>query len=338
MKKLFSCSKDTPEHETKASEHETKASEHETKASEHETKASEALPKKKSHIKKKSYHEGLAAISMKEGNDSHSKTVWGFVDKSNNFVIHPQYRAVTRFFQGVAVVCNDREWTVIDRNGNPVSLEQSPKKITVAFPTSMHGILDDGVNFLFDIESKEWWEPVDTNYIFRELDGYVDSIFGLAYCSSQTKTNEQEKDDTEPYMLKDTMEFSEGLAAIQGTSGRWGFKDERGHIVVNPIYLSVSQFYHGISLVFDGSSWKVIDKTGKVLRGKYIGTSDDEWENHVIEYEQGRLEHVATEERDPDRYYTDENFIFNTGEKIWLKSGRLFCDTDDFHKGYICIK
>ncbi len=313
LKKLFSCSKDTPEHETKASE---------------------ALPKKKS------YHEGLAAISMKEGNDSHSKTVWGFVDKSNNFVIHPQYKGVTRFFQGVAVVCNmDGEWTVIDRNGNPVSLEQSPKKITVAFPTFIYGILKeyDGKNFLFDIESKKWWEPVDTNYIFRELDGYVDSIFGLAYCTSQTKTNELEQDDTEPYMLIDTMEFSEGLAAIQGTSGRWGFKDERGHIVVKPIYLSVSQFYHGISLVFDGS-WNVIDKTGKVLRGKCIGNPDVEWEDHVIEYEQGRLEHVATEERDPDRYYTDENFIFNTGKTIWLKSGRLSCDTDDYNRGYIRIK
>ena len=135
-------------------------------------------------------------------------------------------------------------------------------------------------------------------------------------------------------------EYSEGLAAICGVDGKWGFIDEDGNIVVELNYLSVTQFYQGIALVYSGgSSWKVINKIGNIIEEKSShGLLSD---HSYYEYEQGVLESVVTDtDRDPDREYWRETFIFNTGEKIWLGDG---CSSysgggyDSYPKGYIPI-
>lgn len=141
--------------------------------------------------------------------------------------------------------------------------------------------------------------------------------------------------------ILETKDFSEGLAAIRGANERWGFIDESGTIVVEPQYLSVTQFHQGISLVFTntpwGGCWKVIDKTGTVLdsRRGYGGIG-------VYQYEQGVMRTTVTdEERDPDREYWRDDFTFNTGERIWLGDG---CSSysggsyTDYNKGYIPVK
>ena len=136
----------------------------------------------------------------------------------------------------------------------------------------------------------------------------------------------------------ETKEFSEGLAAFCGDDGRWGFVDENLNIVIEPVYSSVTPFYHGVSVVGLYDSWRVIDKTGKDVPSKWIKHGDD----HETRYEGiGKIvNHVTETDRDPDREYWTERFIFDTGENIWLCDGVSSysgSSTDDWNKGYISI-
>ena len=158
--------------------------------------------------------------------------------------------------------------------------------------------------------------------------------------SIKTASEEATKEKKE---ILETKEFSEGLAAIRGADGRWGFIDETGKIVVEPQYLSVTQFYQGISLVFSdtqrGGRWEVIDKTGTVLEYR---SSHGDIDRSIYQYEQGEKSSIVTdEERDPDRAYWSDDFTFNTGERIWLGDG---CSSysgggyESINEGYIPIK
>ena len=54
----------------------------------------------------------------------------------------------------------------------------------------------------------------------------------------------------------------DGFAAVS-VSGRWGFINSKGNVVIEPIYDEVSDFYCGYAAVKQGTSYGVIDGKGK---------------------------------------------------------------------------
>lgn len=100
-------------------------------------------------------------------------------------------------------------------------------------------------------------------------------------------------------------ESNEGMAAFSVTvkpPTLWGFADENHTIVIDPEYVGVSRFNFGVALVCkpDGSLFFIDKKGNRVSNGNVHGHFD------TLEYE----------ERDPDRLYVAECFIFDSGEVI----------------------
>ena len=147
---------------------------------------------------------------------------------------------------------------------------------------------------------------------------------------------DKESEQTPETIIKD---YSEGLAAICNQSGRWGFINEDGVVVISPKYLSVTPFHQGISLVFTGEKWEVINRDGIVLQGKYH--YDRCSSDSTVNYPQGRMDtHVYDTDRDPDTEYWKETFVFNTGEVVWLGNGSSSYSGGDYDRvnmGYVTI-
>ena len=56
--------------------------------------------------------------------------------------------------------------------------------------------------------------------------------------------------------------FAEGVAAVQGASGKWGYIDTNGEWVVNPQFDWANDFSDGLALVELNGKYGYIDKTG----------------------------------------------------------------------------
>ena len=70
-----------------------------------------------------------------------------------------------------------------------------------------------------------------------------------------------------PCQWKDALFFSEGLAGVQDFNGKWGFIDQKGKLVIPYQWKFVnSAYYEGLVGVQDiNGKWGYIDKTGKMI-------------------------------------------------------------------------
>ncbi|GEM_PF-1335139 len=67
-----------------------------------------------------------------------------------------------------------------------------------------------------------------------------------------------------PFIYDDAGPFREGLAGVEDASGKWGYIDKTGKIVISCIYEDAYDFSDGLACVMDGL-YGLIDKTGKVI-------------------------------------------------------------------------
>ena len=59
--------------------------------------------------------------------------------------------------------------------------------------------------------------------------------------------------------------FSEGLARVK-LNGKWGFIDKKGNVVIKPEYVTAISFNNGLALVLlNGGDWGYIDYKGNLV-------------------------------------------------------------------------
>ena len=59
--------------------------------------------------------------------------------------------------------------------------------------------------------------------------------------------------------------FSEGVAAVRDSNGKWGYIDTNGNPVTEMIYASAYDMRNGYAQVIKNDKWGLIDRTGKVV-------------------------------------------------------------------------
>ncbi len=59
--------------------------------------------------------------------------------------------------------------------------------------------------------------------------------------------------------------YSEGLAPVQSSNGRWGFIDERQQWVIQPRFEDAQEFRGGRAAVRQNGKWGFINKKGEWL-------------------------------------------------------------------------
>ena len=66
--------------------------------------------------------------------------------------------------------------------------------------------------------------------------------------------------------------FSEGLAAVEKGTNRWGYMDQAGNLVIAARFVFARPFNEGLAAVYLNKQWQYIDRTGRtVLRPKMLG-------------------------------------------------------------------
>ena len=68
--------------------------------------------------------------------------------------------------------------------------------------------------------------------------------------------------------------ISENLIAFKDQNNLWGFVDNEGKVVIKPKYRKVSDFYHGISIVYTDKDCYLIDRNGKKISKSYSKIDD----------------------------------------------------------------
>ena len=239
------------------------------------------------------FHEGLAAVCTL--NDE-----WGFVNKAGKTVIKIQYKSVSDFHNGYAIVEDGDEVYRINAKGERIEKVEKPKedkpyidmesgikKFLANDPNSkIYGVYNDlGIAVVY-YEGKDFNEFVGCidekgNIVIKEeyvfgldfKDGIAvtDNFFAKGYAFiKQTKTPEGKYVNTYdivPAKFKTAREFINGMGAIQNFDNKWTFIKPDKSMLSNFVYKNAEDFTeNGVARVQDkNDNWIYIDKNNKKI-------------------------------------------------------------------------
>lgn len=163
--------------------------------------------------------------------DRGERTLHGFIDKKGKFIIRPKFRAASSLnLQGIATVKIDRKWGIIDTTGTYIiepeydDLRQRSKD-----------------TYIGSLKGKEHFIEIDRNYT---------NLIPLADIQSD------ESDKAHFGAISD-----DDLTPVE-INGKWGYKNDKGEIVIPPKFNRVGEFENGVSLVWLNRKCGFIDKEG----------------------------------------------------------------------------
>jgi len=177
---------------------------------------------------------------------------WGFIDKTGRIVIKPAYDVANRFSEGVAIVAIGEDLLLIDRNGRTI-WSRSMNILSLNIYDGTGAGFSEGVVEAFDCE--------------EEKNGFIDKSGRFVI---------------EP-AFNAAGPFSEGLArvtVIENEEEKLGFIDHRGRFVIPPRFntdwdfrRNSTNFSEGlVSLteglspsITEGENFIYIDKTGEIV-------------------------------------------------------------------------
>lgn len=211
---------------------------------------------------------------------------WGYMDKTGNLVIKPQYECAWDFSDGMACVQEGLLRGYINSNGTMVI---KPQYVMAGpFSEGLAGVCLGG---------ERWGDFVSFNYGKGWRWGYIDKTGGVAITSSpwdpacsadefhegvsRMRTNNERKWQ---YMKKDGTtgsryaglgRMSEGMMAFCQGDGKWGFLDKTLKEVLKAEYEGAGDFSEGLAKVKKNKKWTFIDKTGrKAIEGEFENAND----------------------------------------------------------------
>ncbi len=173
---------------------------------------------------------------------------WGYIDKTGNFIIQPQFDEASNFNEDGAAFVRDgkRILRLKDKppgeSSDPVKPDDSPALVPGATLRAAEGKDDtykimDGEKCVFDVS-----KGAATDEVFKGND-YVCVLFGkkCAFIDKQGKIFLQPFDHAR--------NFSEKRAAVED-GHKWGYiSQKKGSFVIVPRFIGAGDFVHGLAPV-----------------------------------------------------------------------------------------
>ncbi|WP_274649776.1 WG repeat-containing protein [Paenibacillus humicola] len=209
---------------------------------------------------------------------------YGLIDRSGRFVVQPIYGSISPFSEGRAVVIDDEGFKVIDEAGTVITKRAYP------FIADMSG--GRAVFYVMNGEGSGGGEggagAGEIRYGYLDLQG--NEVIPAQYESAEdfsggkavVKVKEREYALIDPngrklasYPYAFVGSPGDGLLPFrQEEDGKYGYIDERGNVVISPVYTGAFPFRDGRAVVYMGEDFKwnygVIDKRGRcVVRPEY---------------------------------------------------------------------
>lgn len=171
------------------------------------------------------FYEGMAQVVV----DSR----WGFIDSLGELKIPAEYESSFQFAAGLAPVRKDGRWGFVDREGKVVIPFEYD--FVTGFELGYAIVRKNGQEFTLNHPLKKA-EPVQPS-----LEGYGNAGKGSGL----------------PHAYKAQTEFHDGYSAVM-TSGKFGFVDRRGELVVEPQFEYTGPVSNGLAPVKLNGAWGVI--------------------------------------------------------------------------------
>jgi hypothetical protein len=202
--------------------------------------------------KARKFSGGLAAVYVRTGaapkvggggSSGDTPAKWGFIDKTGNIVITPEFEEVADFSEGLAAVSykvpsiDTNTWGYIDSQGHVVI---EPQFSTAdPFAEGLALVWAGGVSLT---------DPVVKSFVKM---GYIDKTGKWVIGSRFT------------YFFYNS--FSEGLVPFRKNGGKWGYMNKKGKVVIKPQFDWAGDFSQGSALVLNVGVCAHVDKAGQVM-------------------------------------------------------------------------
>lgn len=214
------------------------------------TKGEEVIPL--SFESADSFSEGLAAASV-ESPKQEGETLWGYIDKTGNWVIKPQYGRAYAFQDGLAMVEDtDRNIGYIDKTGKVV-VPLRYSEITDFWNGKAFAKEKSGEVFLIDTTGKKLKSVTTGKYMSGGGNGIISIEAEEQVAPGRTEYVKLYFDENGRISEQDAewrMRLSEGLAPYQDKkTGKYGYVGEDGTWVIAPAFDSAKGFRDGYAVV-----------------------------------------------------------------------------------------
>lgn len=187
---------------------------------------------------------------------------WGLIDKTGKEIVVPTYKNIYKFQKnGLAVVMNDDyKQGIIDKTGKEIVPCKYPE--IYSFDSGIAAFLDPSVNLYgyMDETGKVVIKPTFKSVysIFPKGIGCVKKDEKYIFIDKQGNQLFNQAFDYASYFGE------EGLAPVK-MGKKYGFIDMNGKLVIPYQYDEVLSFEYGLCSVQKGEKWYIIDKTGKEI-------------------------------------------------------------------------
>ncbi|MEY3399186.1 MAG: hypothetical protein RL220_1780 [Bacteroidota bacterium] len=227
------------------------------------------------------FSEGLAAY---RNNGTEEKARWGFLDKSGNVAIQPQFGFASDFHEGLCCVRNEEDkFGFADKQGTIVinyqfeSAGDFSNGHAVVVSNDKYGVIDAAGKYVVNPQYDEITLDGD-RILFRQKDKW-----GWAELNGTITIN--------PQFVSAVPFGNNDLAAVE-SGNKWGFINRDGTFEINPQFDRAFSFNGDLALVTTGSSYGFVNREGKyVINPQYQKVSYDMIYHIVL----GQTEYRAVE-------------------------------------------
>lgn len=235
------------------------------------------------------FREGLANV--------YNGRRWGYIDKTGEYLIDPQFLYPADFQNGRAFVVNGNgRRYLIDQQGNPMLPYyriESPFYNGVAlvrpgFMGEDHTVMENRSYTLIDTAGRFLFEP-EFDYIGRWGNEMAPVLVGS--------------------IAGDPVSHPAPVEPTEVLGGKWGFVNKRGRLIRPPVYQEAKGFSEGIAAIKSGGLWAYVDEEFNLLTG-YEFRWVDYFHNGIAEVRLGPIH------GDYDGRYA---YINSQGDVIWIE-------------------
>ncbi len=244
------------------------------------------------------FNQGLAPVM------AHNRK-FQFIDTVGNAITEPIYDKVSNFSEDRALVCKDKKYGYIDREGNEIIPCQydEPNDLVISEGDFYEGLALVSKNGEYGYIDKDGNEIIPIKYMkasrFSEGVAFIGGFFGGSFINTKGETIMK----TDHTVFGD---FHEGLVVCASdTNGLIGYIDKTGEWKIEPQFRGGGRFSEGIATFKKGGKTGYIDNTGKII-------IEAKFEN-AMPFKNG-LAHVIESFDDDIRGY-----INTKGDYVWLE-------------------
>lgn len=265
----------------------------------------------------------------------------GYMNRKGGIEIAPQFYSANNFYEDVAFVRRQNDHVLIDKSGNVIAENF----------VAINGYYSDFSNGRAIVQKQFNYGYIDkagTFVIEPIYDEVRDFSSDLAAVKKDDKWGfiDLNGNTVIPFQFsKEPKSFNDGRAFIQGTNNKWGLIDEKGSIIIEPIYDEVFTFSSGAAVVSKmDEKWQrtyyIIDVNGKAIK-TYAPAKKS---NETITFASGFVDGLAVAVQGYKKGFVDPkgNVVlkFNYRELSPLSSGMSYFEkfdekTKKVTKGYL---